>query len=70
MFKHKFKKNDILTIYFGLPGSGKTTVAASLAKMYLKAGYPVWSNVPIRGCYELNPKTDLGEYDDANATIS
>ena len=69
MFKHKFKKNDILTIYFGLPGSGKTTVAASLAKKYLKAGYPVWSNVPIRGCYELNPKTDLGEYEVENGLI-
>lgn len=57
-----FKKNDILEVYFGLPGSGKTTLAASLAKKYLREGYPVWSNVPIKGCYKLDPKTDLGIY--------
>lgn len=57
-----FKKNDIVEVYFGLPGSGKTTLAAATAYKYLREGYPVWSNVPIKGCYKLDPKTDLGVY--------
>ena len=48
-------------IYFGVPGSGKTTFAAYLTKKVLKNGGSVWSNVPIKGAYILNPKEDIGK---------
>lgn len=77
-----------LNVYFGVPGSGKTTYAAYLARQaqresiiirlcrrfpcrltnWILAGkswkraYPVWSNVPIHGCYQLNAKKDIGVY--------
>lgn len=53
---------QIVSIYFGVPGSGKTTFAAYLARHDLRRGIPVWSNVPITGCYQLDPKTDIGTY--------
>lgn len=53
---------QIVSIYFGVPGSGKTTFAAYLARHDLRRGIPVWSNVPITGCYQLDPKTDIGAY--------
>lgn len=49
-------------IFFGLPGSGKTTFAAHIAKRDLKNKKPVWSNVPILGTYKFNVKSDLGYY--------
>lgn len=69
-------KDDILTIWFGVPGSGKTTMAAWLARSDLRRvekqskkkklrGEPILvplSNVPIKGCRILNPSTDLGVY--------
>ena len=59
--KKKTKKKDILTIYFGVPGSGKTTFAAWLAKRAIKEGTPVWSNVPISGTMKLDCKMDIGK---------
>ena len=53
---------QIVSIYFGVPGSGKTTYAAYLARHDIRRGIPVWSNVPITGCYQLDPKTDIGTY--------
>jgi len=47
-------------IYFGVPGSGKTTFAAWIAKKILKNGGRVWSNVPIKHTMKLNPKEDIG----------
>lgn len=58
--KGQRKKKDILSVYFGVPGSGKTTFAAYNAKRMLKYGIPVWSNVPITGCYELDVHQDIG----------
>lgn len=49
------------SIYYGGPGSGKTTMAAWLAIKYQKAGYSVFSNVPIKGCFILD-KSDIGRY--------
>lgn len=49
------------SIYYGAPGSGKTTYAAYLALRALKSGYYVFSNVPISGCYKIE-KSDLGKY--------
>ena len=82
--KHKLELN----VYFGVPGSGKTTYAAYLAKKakyesvfirlckrfpnrftdwilstrLFKRSLSVWSNVPIKGTYKLNAKSDLGVY--------
>ena len=56
--KAKYK----IYIYFGLPGAGKTTFAAWLARRANKNQRDVYSNFPLKGCYELNPKEDLGFY--------
>ena len=62
MKKRKPKIKHILSIYFGVPGSGKTTFAAWLTKRDLRRGCKVWSNVPITGAYVLDPKEDIGQY--------
>jgi len=49
-----------LFVYFGVPGSGKTTFAAWIAKRVLKRRGRVWSNVPIKGTVKLNPVEDIG----------
>lgn len=77
-----------LNVYFGVPGSGKTTYAAYLARQarreslviklckkfpcrytrwilngkHWKRAFPVWSNVPIAGTYQLNARDDIGKY--------
>ena len=56
------KPPHVLSIYFGVPGSGKTTFAAWLVKHDLKHGLNVWSNVPITGAKKLDPKNDIGKY--------
>lgn len=61
LFKKKRRK-DIISVYFGVPGSGKTTFASYLAKKDLKKGGKVWSNVPITGTYQLDCKADLGKH--------
>lgn len=60
--KKKGKQEHVLSVYFGVPGSGKTTMAAWLTKRDLKRNHDVYSNVPITGAYKLDPKTDLGHY--------
>lgn len=47
--------------FFGVPGSGKTTVAASIVKEALKKKVPVYSNVPIKGAYIVD-RADIGKY--------
>lgn len=61
-------KCEIVT-YFGNVGSGKSTIAASIAKKALKKGIPVFSNFAIKGCYILDPKNDLGHFSITNAVI-
>lgn len=51
-----------ISIWFGVPGSGKTSMAAWLTRSSLRAGYKVLSNVYIDGAYKLDPE-DLGKYD-------
>lgn len=51
-----------IRIWFGVPGAGKTTMAAFLCKHSLKNGYKVLSNVQIKGAYRLDPD-DLGRVD-------
>lgn len=63
------KKQCSFDIYFGVPGSGKTTFAAYLSRKRLKKKGTVYSNVPIKGTYQLNPVEDLGTYDTSNALI-
>lgn len=55
-------KNNTFTIYFGVPGSGKTTFAAYLTKKDLKKKKKVLSTVPIKGTYKVS-KDDIGYYD-------
>ena len=55
------KDNKIISIYFGLPGAGKTTIAAHNASKCLKSGMKVYSNVPIAGTIHYCAD-DLGVY--------
>lgn len=41
-------------IYFGVPGSGKTTHAAKIVYRNLKKGIPTYSNVSIKGAIKFN----------------
>lgn len=51
-----------IRIWFGVPGSGKTSIAAWLTRESIKRHYKVLSNVEIKGAYKLN-ENDLGNYD-------
>lgn len=51
-----------IRIWFGVPGSGKTSVAAYLSMCSNWLGYKVLSNVNIKDTYKLS-KSDLGVYD-------
>lgn len=62
-------RQDIITVYFGVPGSGKTTFAAYLVKKALKRKEKVWSNVPITGSMKYDPLKDLGVYNIEDGTI-
>lgn len=68
IFKKK-KREDIISVYFGVPGSGKTTFAAYLAKKDLKRKQRVFSNVPITGTFQLSCKNDLGKFMITDARI-
>lgn len=70
--KEKRKKGvqeHVLSVYFGVPGSGKTTFAAWLAKRDLKRGLTVWSNVPITGTRKLDCKEDIGQFMICNGRV-
>lgn len=62
------KPSNSFDIYFGVPGSGKTTFAAWLAKKRLKKKGKVFSNVSIKGAYKVDRK-DIGAYDISNALL-
>ena len=61
------KPSNFFDMYIGVPGSGKTTFAAYLAKKRQKRGKKnkslgrVLSNVPIKGSYKIE-KTDIGHF--------
>lgn len=57
-----------VTIFFGVPGSGKTTLAAKLVYQNLKKGIPTFSNVDIFGAIQYSA-TDLGNYNINNADL-
>ena len=50
-----------LSLYFGIPGAGKSTYAAYLAKKDMKQGRKVWSNFGITGALKCE-KSDFGKY--------
>lgn len=54
--------NPTINVWFGIPGSGKTSMAAYLTRNSLRSGYTVLSNVHISGALKLDPD-DLGRYD-------
>lgn len=60
----------MITGYFGLPGCGKSTFLAQIAKKYQKQGVRVFVNkdFPIDGCYLFDWK-DIGIYDMSNSVI-
>lgn len=64
IFDHRIIKcfKPSINIWFGVPGSGKTSMAAWLTKASSDLGYIVLSNVEIKGAYKLEPE-DLGKYD-------
>lgn len=56
------KKRKIeMQIYFGVPGCGKTTLAAYIVTECNRSNIPVYSNVPITGAYKLDIE-DIGIY--------
>ena len=57
-----YKKPCEFNYYFGVPGSGKTTVAAWLTKKDLKKKKNVYSNVPLKGAYKIDVKNDIGKF--------
>lgn len=58
----KFKFNaSALSIFYGAPGVGKSTLACHFAIKAMRCGIPVYSNMPIKGCYQFD-KSDLGKY--------
>ena len=54
------KIKEVVNIYFGVPGCGKTTLAAWLSRRDLRRGGRVWSNVPITSTYKLDVTRDIG----------
>lgn len=61
-------KHDKLQIYFGVPGSGKTTFAAWYAKQAARQGIKCLSNVPIKGTYIME-RADIGKYHISNCLM-
>lgn len=49
-------------VYFGVPGSGKTTLAAKIAYKNAKRGIKTYSNVPIMGTLLIS-SADIGKVD-------
>lgn len=62
------KRNNTFDTYFGVPGSGKTTLAAYLSRKRIKKKKKVYSNVAIKGTYAIDKK-DIGKYDMTDGLI-
>ena len=64
----KFDNRCGIQIFFGLIGSGKTTIAANIARKAQKRHIRVFSNMPISNTLKFE-LSDLGHYDMANSII-
>lgn len=64
----KLCKKSKITIYFGVPGSGKSTIACRIARKKLKKKIDVYSNFAIKGTYKLE-KEDIGKYQIENSLL-
>lgn len=51
-----------VVIYFGVPGSGKTTLAAKIAYQNARRGIKTYSNVPVMGTLLIS-SSDIGKID-------
>lgn len=63
-----------VTVFVGLPGSGKSTFAAAITSQVLslqKKGknIKVFSNVPILGAFEYNFRQDFGHFEEFKDSI-
>lgn len=54
-----------LSLFLGVPGSGKTSLAAYLCSRYKGR---VFCNVPIQGTFRIN-RNDIGKYDISNGML-
>lgn len=59
----------MIELILGVPGSGKTTYLAYLARKAMKKGIAVYSNVYIEGAYIIDSREDIGKYLIENAII-
>lgn len=66
-FMSKYCEN-IVTIYFAPPRTGKSTYATKIATKCMSRGIPVYSNVYIRDAL-IYDKSDLGKYDISNCKL-
>lgn len=64
----KFDNRCGIQIFFGLIGSGKTTLAANIARKAQRRHIRVFSNMPIQGTLKFE-LSDLGHYDMSNSII-
>lgn len=55
--------NKILSIYFGIPGSGKSTIAAAISRRCLKHGVHVFCNFPVKGTDFIDAASVVGYFD-------
>lgn len=71
LFLFEFPENATF-LWLGVPGSGKTTLAAWICNHYLndkKNDKRIFSNVPITGTLKYNWKKDFGHYDMSHSII-
>lgn len=62
---YPFELDKGLSLFFGVPASGKTTLCAYLCKYYKGK---VFSNVPIKGALKID-RSDIGKYDISNGML-
>lgn len=55
-------------VFFGVPGSGKTTHAAMIAARCKRKNIPCFANFPCRGTYQYE-SSDLGRFEIKNGVI-
>lgn len=66
--KPYIKEDKCVSLYIGLPRSGKTTFIAYLTHLCNVTGYKCFCNIPVQGAYPFT-KDDLGKYDMSNSLI-